>query len=251
MTCTPSLAARSARPSPTRRLRSSDSTTQGPAMRNGAEPKCWVIASLVQAGEPGPAPNLRPGAHVAVLASRADEAGEQRVRPRGARLELGVELAADEPGVVGELDHFHERAVGRQPRAPHPVLGQHVAVGVRYLVAVAVALAHLRGAVHMRDARAGAQLAGVGAEPHSPAHLLDAFLRAHQRDHRVLAFGLELARVGVGELADVARELDDRRLQAEADAQERQLVLAGPADRFQHSLHAAHPEPTRYEERVV
>src|SRR2546425_6442238 len=75
MTCTPSLAARSARPSPTRRFRSSDSTTQGPAMRNGAEPKCGVIASLVPAGELGPAPDLRPGAHVAVLGSRADEAG--------------------------------------------------------------------------------------------------------------------------------------------------------------------------------
>src|SRR2546425_13350711 len=100
MTCTPSLAARSARPSPTRRLRSSDSTTQGPAMRNGAEPKCGVIASLVPAGELGPAPDLRPGAHVTVLARRADEAGEQRVRPRGPALELGGELAAGEPRVV-------------------------------------------------------------------------------------------------------------------------------------------------------
>src|SRR3989454_12726960 len=88
MTCRPSLAARSARPSPTRRLTSSDSTTQGPAMRNGAEPKCGVIASLVPAGELGPAPGFGPGAHVAVLASRADEPGEQRGGPRGARLEL-------------------------------------------------------------------------------------------------------------------------------------------------------------------
>src|SRR2546426_2575561 len=90
MTCRPSLAARSARTSPTRRFRSSDSTTQGPAMRNGTDPKCGVIALFVPAGELGPAPDLRPGARVAVLASRADEAGEQRVRPGGARLELGV-----------------------------------------------------------------------------------------------------------------------------------------------------------------
>ena len=47
-------------------------------------------------------------------------------------------------------------------------------------------------------------------------------LRRHQRDHRVLALGLELVRVRVGQLADVARELDDRGLQAEADAEERQ-----------------------------
>src|SRR2546430_9945280 len=102
MTCTPSLAASSARPSPTRRLRSSDSTTQGPAMRNGAEPKCGVIASLVPAGELGPAPGFGPGAHVAVLAGPADETREQPGRPPGPRLELGVETAAAGPrGVRG------------------------------------------------------------------------------------------------------------------------------------------------------
>src|SRR2546425_7442535 len=95
MTCRPSLAARSARPSPTRRLTSSDSTTQGPAMRNGAEPKCGVIASLVPAGELGPAPGFGPGAHVAVLASRADEPGEQRGRPRGPRLERSEEHTSE------------------------------------------------------------------------------------------------------------------------------------------------------------
>src|SRR2546430_8513397 len=119
MTCGPSLAARWARPSPARRLRWSDSTTQGPARRNGAERKCGVIASLVPAGELGPAPGFGPGAHVAVLASRADEPGEQRVRPRGPRLELGVELAADEPGVVGGVDHLHQRAGRRQGPAVH------------------------------------------------------------------------------------------------------------------------------------
>src|SRR5437899_13009136 len=125
MTCRPSLAARSARPSPTRRLTSSDSTTQGPAMRNGAEPKCGVIASLVPAGELGPAPGFWPGAHVTVLASRADEPGEQRVRRRGPRLELGLELAADEPGAVGELGHLHAPAGGRQARAAHAARRPH------------------------------------------------------------------------------------------------------------------------------
>src|SRR3989442_14350448 len=106
MTCTPSLAARSARPSPTRRLRSSDSTTQGPAMRNGAEQKCGVIASLVPAGELGAAPHLRPGAHVTVLARPADEAGEQRGRPWGPRPHLGEEPETDESGGVGQHCYF-------------------------------------------------------------------------------------------------------------------------------------------------
>src|SRR3989442_14273307 len=122
MTCRPSLAARSARPSPTRRLRSSDSTTQGPAIRNGAEPNCGVIASLVPAGELGPAPGFGPGAHVAVLASRADEPGEQRGRPRGPRLELGGELAAAEPGGGGGLGHSPERARAGQAPAAHPLI---------------------------------------------------------------------------------------------------------------------------------
>src|SRR5207245_9658799 len=121
----------------------------------------------------------------------------------------------------------------------------------RHPVTVTVPLAHYRRPVHWGDARSAPQLAWVGAEPHSPAHLLDSLLRAHQRDHRVLAFGLELARVGVGELADVARELDDRRLQAEANAQERQLVLAGPADRLQHPLDAAYAKPAGDEQPVV
>src|SRR2546426_11316450 len=107
MTCRPSLAARSARPSPTRRFRSSDSTTQGPAMRNGTEPKCGVIALFVPAGELGPAPNLRPGAHVAELASRGVGASGKSVPTRGARLGFGVELASPLTSVVGVMDDFH------------------------------------------------------------------------------------------------------------------------------------------------
>src|SRR5207245_369901 len=166
--------------------------------------------------------------------------------------EVGEALADAEIQVVG-LDYAgprDEERDGPEVRRHRPIrAGRRARTGARppagrpvgggYLAAGAVALAHLRGAVHLRDARAGAQLAGVGAEPHGAAHLLDALLRAHQRDHRVLAFGLELARVGVRELADVARELNDGRLQAEADAEERQLVLARPANRLEHSLHAA------------
>src|SRR6266550_86629 len=42
---------------------------------------------------------------------RAYEAGEQRVGTHRAGLELGVELATDEPGVIGQLDHLDQRAV--------------------------------------------------------------------------------------------------------------------------------------------
>src|SRR5881394_2676 len=251
MTPMPSFAPSSASASPTRTLRSSDSTTQGPAMRNGAAPppNFWAMS----VGQLGKLSGLRAGAGVLlpVLQRGADEAREQRVGAHRPRLELRVELAAHEPGVIGQLDHLDERAVGRQPGAAHPELGEHVAIGVGHLVAVAVALAHFGGAVDLRHARARAQAAGIGAEAHRAAHFLDPFLRAHQRDHGILALRLELARVRVGDLADVAGELDDRGLQAEADAEERQLVLARPANRLEHALHAAYAEPARNEQRVV
>src|SRR5579884_3799954 len=131
MTGTPSRAPSSARASPTRTFSSSDSTTHGPATRNGVVAK-WSGMSVAEAGElrrPLGRGGRRPLARTAPLPGRRDEAREQGVRARGPGLELGVELAAEEPGVVGELDHLDQRAVGRQPRAPQAVLGEHVAVG--------------------------------------------------------------------------------------------------------------------------
>src|SRR5213594_1653814 len=132
MTCSPTFSARSASASPTRRFRTSDSTTQGPAMRKGEAPapKCCAM-SVATAGELRRPLRLSEGCRSpgpALLARRAHEPGEQGVRPGGSGLELGVELAADEPGVVGKLDHLDERAVGREPGAAHPVFREHVAV---------------------------------------------------------------------------------------------------------------------------
>src|SRR3990172_5366014 len=125
----PSLDPSSARASPTRRFRSSDSTTQGPAIRNGAAPK-YCAMSVAGPRQLGGSLALRLGGcpAPAVGERRPHEPGEQRMWSRGPRLELGVELAAYEPRVVRELDHLDQRAVGREPRTTHPVLCQHVAV---------------------------------------------------------------------------------------------------------------------------
>src|SRR4051794_23836785 len=53
------------------------------------------------------------------LDRRADEAVEQRVRALGPALELRVELAGHEPGVVLELDDLDESAVRRLPGEDH------------------------------------------------------------------------------------------------------------------------------------
>ena len=48
----------------------------------------------------------------ALLHRRRNERREQRMRVEGAGFELGVELHADEPGVVGQLDDLGQQPVG-------------------------------------------------------------------------------------------------------------------------------------------
>ena len=52
-----------------------------------------------------------------------DEARKQRVRLERPRLELGVKLHADEPGMISELDRLRQQPVGRhagEERGPFP-----------------------------------------------------------------------------------------------------------------------------------
>src|SRR5918996_892380 len=97
---------------------------------------------------------------------RRDESGEEWVRPGWPRLELGVELAADEPGVVGQLNHLHQPAIGRLPREAEPELRQDIAVCVAYLPAMAMPLTDLRRPIGLRSPGAGTQARSVGAQPH-------------------------------------------------------------------------------------
>src|SRR3989442_13967940 len=117
MTGSPSFAPSSASASAIRRFKSSDSTTHGPAMRNGGPPppKCCAM-SVAAAGEVGRPLRLREGRRAPgpALARCAHEPGEQGMWPGGPGLELGVELTADEPGVIGQLDHLDQGAVGRE-----------------------------------------------------------------------------------------------------------------------------------------
>src|SRR6516162_5470120 len=79
----------------------------------------------------------------ALVHCRADEGGEQRVRLERPRLELGVELHADEPGMILVLDHLGQQAVGRHSGEAHAMLLEPPAVAGVDLVAVAMALGNL------------------------------------------------------------------------------------------------------------
>src|SRR5664280_1979867 len=58
----------------------------------------------------------------ALLDRRADERGEQRMRLERSRFQLGVELHADEPGMVVVFDDLGPDAVGRHAGETHAAL---------------------------------------------------------------------------------------------------------------------------------
>src|SRR4051812_43861638 len=92
-----------ARRSATLRLRASSSSTQGPAITNSASSRN-TVTSVARLRER----RCRLTTLSLCLHCRGDEAGEQRVRAGRTRLEFGVELAPDEPGMVGVFDDLHE-----------------------------------------------------------------------------------------------------------------------------------------------
>ena len=119
------------------------------------------------------------------------------------------------------------------------MLLQAVLVGGVDLVAVPVALGDFGRAVNCPDLAAARQQSGIRAEPHGAAEIaagaallqLVAFHPfGHQADHR-LARGAEFRGIGVLDAAEIARRLDHRHLHAEADAEIRNLALAGELDR--------------------
>ena len=133
-------------------------------------------------------------------------------------LELRVALHAEEPRVALQLGDLHQAAF-RVPAADDQAgLLEAGEVIVIHLEAVTVALGHDFLAVGLARERAGLEFAVVSAEPHRAALQDNVALLVHQRDDRVRRFHIELDGVGVFQPQHVARELDDRDLQPEAQA---------------------------------
>src|SRR5438552_207841 len=233
----------------------SDSTTQGPAMRNRGRSR---PASNPQRFIGQLRDELRPRARR--LAARLARSGERRVdvgdekrvaAPR-VRGELGVILAAEEPRMVGELDHLAQvagqRALG--PRADDQTGGfEPREIMVVYFVTVAMALGPGRCAVDAVRERPGNDLAGLRAEAHGAAEVglggsfFDGSVLVlpfgNECHHRMRRIEIELGAVGVGEPRLVPRILDHRELHAEANPQIGNPVLARIADRFDLALDSA------------
>ena len=180
----------------------------------------------------------------------AHELAEQRRRAVRARLELRVVLRGDEERVVVDLDHLDEALVRRRAR-DHQAGGlEPAAQEVVDLVAVAVALVDHGLAVDLARGGALVQLDRVGAQAHRAAHVRDLLLLGQEVDDRVRRLGVELGRVRAVHADDVARELRDRHLHAEADAQERDLLLAGDPRGGDLALDPALAEAARDQDAV-
>src|SRR3989442_15723627 len=96
------------------------------------------------------------------------------MRPRRLGLELGMELDGQIPGMARQLGDLDEFAVGRAARNTEPVLDERAFVDAVELVAVAMTLVHERHAVQTLRERARRELAGVTAQSHRAAEIVDA-----------------------------------------------------------------------------
>src|SRR5262245_62656088 len=133
------------------------------------------------------------------------------------RFKLGVELHADEPGMVLILDHLRQQPIRRHAGKPHAVLLEATAITGVDLVAVTVALGNLGGTiVDLAHTAAALEQRRIGAEPHgtaelavdaAPLELVALHPLGHQPDHRFRG-GAELGRVCFFDAAEIARRFD-------------------------------------------
>src|ERR1700682_2930335 len=181
-----------ARASPTRRLSSSLSSTHGPAIRkslSAGKSSATLFRRFYGRALPADS-DWR-----FCLDGRTDEACEEWMGTCGTRLELGVELAANEPGMRLQLHHLDQRSVRRKTTQVESVLDELIAVFVVNLVAMPVALADLRCGIDRGGLRSWSEFARIRPETHRAAHVGNVLLVFHQRNDGVVAFGRELARV--------------------------------------------------------
>src|SRR4051794_231008 len=134
-----------ARCSPTRRFRSSFSSTQGPAMRKSASRRKCGGTSVRGFNEGGGV--LLAGLTAMPFHRCRDEPRKKRMRTRGPRLQFRMELAADEPRMVRQFHNLDELPIRRKSTQPEPMLHEEVSISIRDFISMPMPLADLGLAV--------------------------------------------------------------------------------------------------------
>src|SRR5438067_4859237 len=172
------------------------------------------------------------------------------MRMRRLRLELRMELHGEIPRVLRQFGDLDELAVRRAARDAHAVLRQRALVQAVELVAVTVPLGDRVRPVDALRQRSWRELAGVAAQAHGAAEIVDAEQIAQLVDHFRGALGIDFGRIGVVQTRDVARVLDRRPLEAVADPEVRNAALARDLRRLHHSPRSTIAESSRHEDAV-
>ena len=141
--------------------------------------------------------------------------------------------------VARQLDHLDQALVGREARDNQTGVLELVAEGVVKLKAVTVTLVDEILAIGLAREGIGSKLARIGAQAHGAALLGHVLLRAHQVDDTIRAIRIELGRAGAGKADDVAGKFAHGHLHTQANAQIRNLVLAGELGREDLALQGA------------
>src|SRR6266852_4408677 len=102
----------------------------------------------------------------AMLVRCRNERTEQRMWLQRLRLELGMELAADEMRMVGQFDHLNVSAIGRRTGNSQSRRHHRLLVFAVEFVAMAVALADFQLAVDLAGQRVGFNFESPCAQPH-------------------------------------------------------------------------------------
>ena len=190
----------------------------------------------------GPNTGSRPSRTASAAATNPSNSGCGR---SGRLLNSGWNWLATNHGWSWSSTISTSRPSGDWPDRSMPGRLERLAIPVVHLEAVAVPLVDDLLAVDRGGLRAGRQLGRVEAEAHRAALVLHVALVGHEVDDRVLGEHVELGRVGVRGADDLARELDDRALQAEAQAEVRDAVVAGVVGGEDLALDAAMAEAAR------
>src|SRR5512135_2135441 len=183
--------------------------------------------------------------------ARADEGLEERMRGERLGLELGVELAAEEPGMARSLDDLDQAVVRVDAGEDQARVRQRVPVRGVELVAMAVPLADVDGPLGLVGERSFLELAAELAEAHRAADVAVHGQLAPADDDLVRRVGGELGAVRLPQPGEGAGVFDRGAIYAQADAEERDLVLAGVGHGPDLALDAALAEAARDEDAVL
>src|ERR1700735_2893231 len=155
------------------------------------------------------------------------------------RLQLGMELPAEKPGMPLQFHYFDQAVVGRDAGRDEADFFERLAIGVVNFPSMAMPLRNARLAIQRRRQRARLQYGRIGTEAHRAALVRDVLLRVHYMDDGIGTVGRVLRSVRALEPEQVARRLDHHHVQPVADSENRHAILARIADRANHALRAA------------